>query len=1256
MSENVYLSPSRIARHFYHNCERFLVFDGAGEEFKKKYAIPNREERNIVTQAMFQMGFDWEEKVAGSLENVYIPADPGDKPKISERSFGFEESLKLLGQCQPGEYIYQATFEAPKSFLKKYDVRNEAVVWTPCKPDLIEVVEIEGEKVFRIIDVKATDQLKISHKAQTIIYSLMLESILEDNNIGGRVDWDKMGIWLYETGEPEYFNPSVIRPILEGFLREDLADIFSKNPLDCDWHTHYRCEWCGFYEHCLKEAKDSQSVSLIPYMTPGTKNFLKAQDVVSLKDMKGFLSQDGVDEILEGNASLKGKKKRYVNITETLMDQEIREFGGSSLSLPVGENIRIFITVQKDPVSGKIYCVGLYISGKKDDKKNLMKVWVAKTPDESESIQIEFIEVLYDYLEKLSHENKNKEWNDQMSVQSYVFDSYDWTLLRQVLMDGLQVADIAEKALGLMFYFHSENLLQSEDHSFEPPSTHFPVVVLTSSIRSLFSVSIAVAYNLEDVLSELNRGSDNGFQYKANPYFSFKLSNALKADAIHAIWYQDKKDMIEAIQSEVQKRLWGAQATIFAIRQKAGNSLYCWPPKFQLPDIKEFQSPILSKLSFIARYESILTYLEIKGGRVLPMDEKIAFGIAVPLTYRYSRDGLEYFRVDLESQGSHIFFEDIKEGILSEDNEVGDKAQKSFSDFTWKPFFENPPSKYPMYFVEKKGIIENSEENLIGFQTFKAKSSVAELIQNKKYVYHPRFRDWNSNRVIDRLVMIDEEIDQYKSLIDLISVADYAIKPFENKVLESTTHEPVNQARLTQSQARAFYHSVKSPLTLVWGPPGTGKTHFLALSILIYIETMRRLKKPFKVLISGFTHASIENCMGKIQELQKETQIVGEKLQMFKLDQAKMQNSQSLDFINKENCQEYLDKHDRVILGGSTFSMLKAFQKNPKRPFDLVVLDEGSQVKVGESLLPLSRTSPKGRMIIAGDDKQLAPIIKGDYPDAKEKDAFLHKSIFENLRTLDSKGQHLCQLNENFRMNKILSDFPAKAIYSQQYRPYNEVIANRRIQLKDFRHSDEFINIVLDPSYPLVLCSLDGVSTGAINPFEAEKVAELSAILRDTLLINNKLFPKNEAGDREFWKNGLFIVSPHHNQIREIKKELKNRGLDDPFVDTVDKMQGQECEVVIVSYGVSDPEYAMSESDFIYSLNRLNVAITRAKAKCIVFLSRSLLNPTLEVMENQKAAEGISYMKDLEWYIMEKSNGHVINDKVNQVKWMIYKL
>lgn len=55
----------------------------------------------------------------------------------------------------------------------------------------------------------------------------------------------------------------------------------------------------------------------------------------------------------------------------------------------------------------------------------------------------------------------------------------------------------------------------------------------------------------------------------------------------------------------------------------------------------------------------------------------------------------------------------------------------------------------------------------------------------------------------------------------------------------------------------------------------------------------------------------------------------------------------------------------------------------------------------------------------------------------------------------------------------------------------------------------------------------------------------------------------------------------------------------------------------------------MNEAEFIYSLNRLNVSITRAKSKCIVFLPRPLLEPPLEILQNKKAVEGLNHMLNL---------------------------
>ena len=79
----------------------------------------------------------------------------------------------------------------------------------------------------------------------------------------------------------------------------------------------------------------------------------------------------------------------------------------------------------------------------------------------------------------------------------------------------------------------------------------------------------------------------------------------------------------------------------------------------------------------------------------------------------------------------------------------------------------------------------------------------------------------------------------------------------------------------------------------------------------------------------------------------------------------------------------------------------------------------------------------------------------------------------------------------------------------------------------------------------------------------------------------------------------------------------------------MDKIQGQEADAVVISYGVSDPEYALREAEFIYGVQRLNVSVTRARSKTVVFLPRPLIDGLPAVLQSEPAARGLAYMQDL---------------------------
>jgi DNA replication ATP-dependent helicase Dna2 len=268
-------------------------------------------------------------------------------------------------------------------------------------------------------------------------------------------------------------------------------------------------------------------------------------------------------------------------------------------------------------------------------------------------------------------------------------------------------------------------------------------------------------------------------------------------------------------------------------------------------------------------------------------------------------------------------------------------------------------------------------------------------------------------------------------------------------------------------------------------------------------------------------------------------------------------------------------------------------------------------------------------LVLAGDDLQLPPIVQGVYPVVEPGEPLLHRSIFEAVRARVSVDSPVVRmLLENRRMNDVLTSVAAAFLYGPRYVPFDAQVAGRRLRFQATGPLSALCEACLDPGYPLVVVVLEGVQATGENRVEAHLVADLVAALRDGLRdTKGKVY----AEDRDFFTHGVFIVSPHRAQIRTIRRELNTRRewTSPPFVDTVDKMQGQEADAVIISYGVADPEYALMEAEFIYSVNRLNVAITRARAKTVVCLPQPLLQGLPRVLQSEQAAAGLAFMQNI---------------------------
>ncbi|MBI3974236.1 MAG: hypothetical protein HY332_23405 [Chloroflexi bacterium] len=127
------------------------------------------------------------------------------------------------------------------------------------------------------------------------------------------------------------------------------------------------------------------------------------------------------------------------------------------------------------------------------------------------------------------------------------------------------------------------------------------------------------------------------------------------------------------------------------------------------------------------------------------------------------------------------------------------------------------------------------------------------------------------------------------------------------------------------------------------------------------------------------------------------------------------------------------------------------------------------------------------------------------------------------------------------------------------------------------------------------------------NTFEAQVISALAALLRRHL-------PSSDAASdedplRRFWSAQLATTTRHRAQMSTITNLLVSSGVlprrPEPQVDTVDRFQGQQRDVVFASNSVSAPDFVTAEEAFIFDLRRFNVTLTRARKKFVVLVSNS---------------------------------------------------
>ena len=370
---------------------------------------------------------------------------------------------------------------------------------------------------------------------------------------------------------------------------------------------------------------------------------------------------------------------------------------------------------------------------------------------------------------------------------------------------------------------------------------------------------------------------------------------------------------------------------------------------------------------------------------------------------------------------------------------------------------------------------------------------------------------------------------------------------------------------LLPSQREAILKSMAAKdYYLIQGPPGTGKSFVLGYIILEEIAFFNH-----KVVVIGPNHMAInnaleqvlKNCTGYYGSLIK----VGQAYNAPKLaiqindQELKITNIHHLD-SSKANSSDFI-----WAIGMTPY----CFYTNRARGLecDTLIIDEAGQETIPLALMGMMKAK---KVILAGDHKQLPPIITSD-----EVPEEMRQSIFQTLITDDN----CTMLDVSFRMCKPICDFVSELFYDGKLKPYKTGCGDKIICQDSLYSFDK----------PVILHHVDdnGKQT-------SDKEAEFIA---DTI-----------AG---FLKHGLpaeeiAVLSPFRAQAANVRRHIrKHEGIPEEsrnaiVANTIDKMQGQEREVIIFSLVAGDYEYMTEMADFLYNPNKLTVAFSRAKSKLII--------------------------------------------------------
>lgn len=372
----------------------------------------------------------------------------------------------------------------------------------------------------------------------------------------------------------------------------------------------------------------------------------------------------------------------------------------------------------------------------------------------------------------------------------------------------------------------------------------------------------------------------------------------------------------------------------------------------------------------------------------------------------------------------------------------------------------------------------------------------------------------------------------------------------------------------------------------IQGPPGTGKTYTGALMILDLVRSGKR------VGITANSHKVIANLLTAVGKAAEEEGVEASAIQ-------KCSGAEKcpMDFVKGEAGNPRFEAGvlggDYQIAAGTAWAMSREAVDGA---LDVLFVDEAGQFSLANTLAVATCAK---NVVLLGDPQQLDQPTKGMHPEGVDASALGH--VLGDAETIPPERGLF--LEHTFRMHPALTRYVSDAFY------------DGRLESQEGRD----LQVVEEGAPPGI--HLLPVRHHGNRIFSWEEADAIAGLTEELI---GKTWTDPDGKDGAIAPSDLIVVAPFNAQVSRIRSRVPE-GVP---VGTVDKFQGQQGVVAIYSITTSSPEDIPRNFEFLYSRNRLNVAVSRAKSYSVVVCNPEMLLPMCRKPEHMRLANALCLLAE----------------------------